>query len=113
MSSLEGKGRVWVFDSKLKNFGFLKPAKGSPYPAARSYQASTSTDYPHIHVTSPSGPPAGSVASALSKDPRSGSQDQTVSPLGVSSSGFDDHGTMLYMEAVLLQVELQMFRLST
>lgn len=94
MSPLEENGRVWVFDSRLNTFGFLDPAKGSPYPAARSYHASTATDHPLNHVTSPSGPPVGSVASDFSKNSRSGPRDQTVSPLGVSSSGFDDHGTM-------------------
>ena len=94
MTPLEENGRVWVYDTMLNKWSFLDPAKGSPYPSARSYHASTSTDHPLSQVTAPSGPPDGSVASAFSKAPPREKQDQTESSLGVSSSGSDDHGTL-------------------
>lgn len=94
MKPLEEAGRVWVFDTQLNSWSFLDPAKGSPVPASRSYHASTSTQHPMSQVTPPSGPPADSVASAFTKSPAVGTQDQTDSSLGVAGSGADDHGTI-------------------
>ena len=94
MKPLEEHGRVWVFDSKLNSWSFLDPVKDSPYPEARSYHTSTSTNHPLSSVTAPSGPPAGSVASKFTNVPTREPQDQTDSPLGVTASGLDDHGTI-------------------
>ena len=71
MKPLEENGRVWVFDTRLNQWTFLDPAKGSSIPASRSYHASAST----IH-------------------PVSDSKDHTEDPLGPQQSGFDDHGTL-------------------
>lgn len=87
-------GRVYVFDTKMNTWSYLDPAKGSGYPAARSYHASTSTEHPLSHVNVPNGPPDGSVASAFAKGPETKTQDQTESPFGVAGSGSDDHGTI-------------------
>ncbi|MCJ1367272.1 hypothetical protein MMC16_006404 [Acarospora aff. strigata] len=46
MTSSEEKGRVWVFDTKTNKWSYIDPAKGSPYPEARSYHASTSNEHP-------------------------------------------------------------------
>ncbi|KAL9639849.1 MAG: hypothetical protein Q9164_000669 [Protoblastenia rupestris] len=71
MQPLEENGRVWVFDTRLNQWSFLEPAKGSPFPAARSYHSSAST----VH---PLGAP----------------NDKTEDALGTALSGFDDHGTI-------------------
>lgn len=71
MAPLEEGGRVWVFDTKLNQWNALDPAKGSPFPQARSYHVSTST----LH-------------------PLAGRRDRTEDPLGDADSGFDDHGTV-------------------
>ena len=94
MTPLDENGRVWVFDSKLSAWSYLDPAKGSPCPEARSYHASASTEHPISSVAAPGGPPAGSVASAFTKNPTYDSQDHTESPLRVAESGLDDHGTL-------------------
>ena len=94
MTPLDEKGRVWVFDSKLNAWSYLDPAKASIFPKARSYHASASTEHPVSSVYAPSGPPAGSIASAFTKVPTYDSQDQTESPIGIAGSGLDDHGTL-------------------
>ena len=71
MQPLEENGRLWVFDTRLSQWSFLDPAKGSSFPIARSYHSSTSTVHP---LSEPS--------------------DQTKNPVGAASSGFDDHGTI-------------------
>ncbi|KAL9099652.1 MAG: hypothetical protein Q9163_004879 [Psora crenata] len=71
MQPLEENGRVWVFDTRLNQWSFLNPAHGSPFPAARSYHSSTSTDYPLSDHT-----------------------DQGMDPVDAASSGFADHGTI-------------------
>lgn len=93
MKPLEESGRVWVFDSRLNLWGFLDPARGSPYPQARSYHASTSTEHPLNHQEAHAGPPAGSVASAFTKEKPPETHD-TENPLGDTISGADDHGTL-------------------
>ncbi|KAL9129107.1 MAG: hypothetical protein Q9217_002350 [Psora testacea] len=70
MQPVEENGRVWVFDTRLNQWSFLDPAKGSPFPAARSYHSSTSTVHPLSGIN---GQPKDSVGTA---------------------SGFDDHGTI-------------------
>lgn len=72
MKPLEENGRVWVFDTKLNQWSYLDPAKGSPYPAARSYHSSASTAHPLSFSTN----------------------DQTENAMGAAQSGFDDHGTV-------------------
>lgn len=94
MKPLEEKGRVYVYDTKLNNWSFLDPVKGSPYPEARSYHAATSTAHPLNSFATPSGPPAGSVASAFTEESTNEPQDHTESTLGVAASGSDDHGTV-------------------
>jgi len=94
MKPLEDSGRVWVFDTKMNQWSFLDPASGSPYPDARSYHASTSTEHPLNQREAQNGPPAGSVASAFTKDNPIETQDHTENPLGEAGSGADDHGTM-------------------
>ncbi len=94
MEALEERGRIWVYDTKLNRWTFLDPIHGSPYPDARSYHASTSTEHPLSSVVIPIGPPAGSVSSTFTKEVSKKSQDQTESPLGVAASGLDDHGTV-------------------
>ena len=71
MQPLDENGRVWVFDTRLNQWTFLSPAKGSPYPDARSYHASASTEHP---LSSPN--------------------DQTEDSVNTAKSGFDDHGTV-------------------
>ena len=71
MQPIEESGRVWVFDTRMNQWSFLDPKKGSMFPAARSYHSSTSTTHPV-----------------------SGAKDHTENPLGGTSSGFDDHGTI-------------------
>ena len=46
MAPLEENGRVWVFDVMTKQWTFLDPPKGSPFPASRSYHACTATGHP-------------------------------------------------------------------
>ena len=90
MKPLEENGRVWVFDTKTNQWSFLDPAKGTPYPAARSYHASTSTDHPinTFHEKTVQDPPPFNVVQEQIKT------DQTVKPIGTTASGFDDHGTI-------------------
>ena len=94
MKPLEENGRVHVYDTKMNTWSFLDSVAGSPFPAARSYHASTSTEHPVNSIAAPSGPPAGSVASAFTKEQSSGPHDHTEAPFGVTASGFDDHGTI-------------------
>ncbi|CAF9921351.1 hypothetical protein IMSHALPRED_005159 [Imshaugia aleurites] len=91
MKPLEEKGRVWVFDTKMNQWSYLDPAEGSPYPAARSYHASTSTDHPltTFHENSVQDPPPFNAAQDQGKN------DQTVNSFGTTASGFDDHGTII------------------
>jgi len=105
MKPLEERGRVWVFDTKRNQWSSLDPAKGSPFPASRSYHASTSTEYPMSQIAAPTWPPADSMASPFTKSPRNDPQHQTESPLGIAGSSSDDLGTMLYMEGVRLPGE--------
>lgn len=90
MKPLEENGRVWVFDTKMKQWSYLDPAKGTPYPAARSYHASTSTEHPvsTFQEKTVQDPPSFNAAQDQSK------RDKTVDPLGGTGSGFDDHGTV-------------------
>ena len=90
MKPLEENGRVWVFDTKMKQWSYLDPAKGSPYPAARSYHASTSTEHPvnTIHEKTVQDPPSFNAAQDQTE------HHKTVNPLGTTDSGFDDHGTI-------------------
>lgn len=90
MKPLEENGRVWVFDTKMNQWSYLDPAKGSPYPAARSYHASTSTEHPvsTLRENAVQDPPPFNAARHQTKN------DQTVNPLGTTASGFDDHGTI-------------------
>lgn len=91
MEPLEENGRVWVFDSKMNQWSFLDPIKGSPYPAARSYHASASTVYPlSIPKVISQMPQFASAA----EHPVDSTQDETENPLGTLGSGFDDHGTL-------------------
>ena len=46
MKPLEENGRVWVFDIMIKQWSFLDPPEGSPFPAARSYHAAAATEHP-------------------------------------------------------------------
>ncbi|KAK4695625.1 hypothetical protein P7C71_g2155, partial [Lecanoromycetidae sp. Uapishka_2] len=94
MKPLEESGRVWVFDSKLNVWSFLDPARGSPSPESRSYHASTSTEHPLNQRELQNAPPAGSVASAFTKDNPNETKDYTENPLGETGSGADDHGTL-------------------
>lgn len=71
MKALEEKGRVWVFDTRMNQWSFLDPIGDTPYPASRSYHASTST----VH-------------------PLSAPIDQTGETKIASNTGFDDHGTV-------------------
>ena len=71
MAALEEKGRVWVFDTSMNQWSFLDPMQNTPYPASRSYHASTST----VH-------------------PLSGPIDPNAETISASISGFDDHGTV-------------------
>lgn len=90
MKPLEENGRVWVFDTKTNQWSHLDPAKGSPYPAARSYHASTSTEHPlsiFQEKTVPEPAPFDAAQVQIEKD-------QTANPLGSTASGFDDHGTV-------------------
>ncbi len=50
MTPLAEHGRVWVFDAVSKQWTFLDPAEGSPYPEPRSYHASAATAYP-LHTS--------------------------------------------------------------
>ena len=81
MKPLEENGRVWVFDTKMNQWSYLDPAKDSPYPAARSYHASTSTEHP-VNT---------SQEKAVQEETKI---DQIVNTLGTTTSGFDDHGTI-------------------
>ena len=90
MKPLEENGRVWVFDTTMNQWSYLDPAKGSPYPAARSYHASTSTEHPvstFQEKAVPDPPPFNAAQEQTKKD-------QTVDPSGTTASGFDDHGTI-------------------
>lgn len=91
MKPLEENGRVWVFDTKTNQWSYIDPAKGSPYPAARSYHASTSTEHPvsTFEEKTVQDPPPFNAAHEQTKN------DQTVMPLGTTASGFDDHGTIV------------------
>ena len=90
MKPLEENGRVWVYDTKMNQWSHLDPAKGSPYPAARSYHASTSTEHPvsTFQERAVEDPPPFDAAQEQTKS------DQTMNPLGTTASGFDDHGTI-------------------
>ena len=90
MKPLEENGRVWVFDTKTNQWSYLDPTKGTPYPAARSYHSSTSTDHPisTFQERTVQDPPPFNVAQEQIKT------DQTVKPVGTTASGFDDHGTV-------------------
>ncbi|CAD6574898.1 MAG: hypothetical protein ASARMPRED_006970 [Alectoria sarmentosa] len=90
MTPLEENGRLWVFDTKMNQWSYLDPAKGSPYPAARSYHASVSTEHPvnTLQEHTVPDPPPFNAAQERSK------ADQTANPLGTTASGFDDHGTI-------------------
>ncbi len=91
MKPLEENGRVWVFDTRMNQWSYLDPAKGSPYPTARSYHASTSTENPvNIFQERTVQDPA-----PLNAAQEQTINDQTVGPLGTTASGFDDHGTIL------------------
>lgn len=90
MKPLEENGRVWVFDSKMNQWSYLDPAKGSPYPAARSYHASTSTEHPASTFHEKTVQDPAPFNAAHDQIPT----DQTVSPMGTIDSGFDDHGTI-------------------
>lgn len=61
MTPLEEKGRVWVFDTKMRHWSYLDPVKGSPYPEARSYHASVGNEHPlprkNDHTENPVGSP--------------------------------------------------------
>ena len=50
MVPLAENGRVWVFDTVSKEWTFLEPTKGCPYPEPRSYHASAATAYP-LHTS--------------------------------------------------------------
>ena len=50
MQPLEENGRLWVFDTKSGQWSYVDPIPGSPHPLARSYHASTATDYPRARV---------------------------------------------------------------
>ena len=91
MKPLEENGRVWVFDTKMNQWTYLDPAKGSPCPAARSYHASTSTEHPvsTFQETTVQDLPQSDAAKEQTQT------DQTVNPVGTIASGFDDHGTIL------------------
>ena len=71
MIPLEEQGRVWVFDTRLNQWTFLDPVKGSAFPQPRSYHAAASTIHP-VNTTI-------------------GQQGSTA---GESQTGFDDHGTL-------------------
>ena len=94
MTPLEENGRVWVYNTKLNDWSFLDPAKGSPYPTARSYHASASTEHPLSPINSLSGTPGSSAASEFAGNPPREKEDHTESPLGTAGSGSDDHGTI-------------------
>ena len=91
MKPLEENGRVWVFDTKMNQWSHLDPAKSSPYPAARSYHTSTSTEHPlsTFQEKTVQDPPPFDAAQDRTKN------DQTMNPLGTTASGFDDHGTLI------------------
>ena len=91
MKPLEENGGVWVFNTKLNQWSYLDPVKGSPYPAARSYHASTSTEHPvsTSREKAVQDPPPFNATEDQTKI------DQTLNPLGTSASGFDDHGTII------------------
>ncbi|MCJ1331714.1 hypothetical protein MMC10_008406 [Thelotrema lepadinum] len=46
MKPLDEVGRVWVFDTERKVWGYLDPGKGSPVPEGRSYHAATASEHP-------------------------------------------------------------------
>ena len=91
MKPLEETGRIWVFDTQMNQWSYLDPVKGSPYPFARSYHASTSTEHPLSTFNEQSGrnPPPFNAAQGQTRN------DQTVNCLGTTASGFDDYGTII------------------
>lgn len=91
MKPLEENGRVWVFDTKLSQWSYLDPAQDSPYPAARSYHASTSTEQPvsNFQEKTVQDPPPFDAAQEPVK------RDHSLNALGTTASGFDDHGTIV------------------
>jgi hypothetical protein len=46
MKPLEENGRVWIFDTRTDSWSYLDPAKGTPYPTARSYHSSVAIEKP-------------------------------------------------------------------
>ena len=44
MQPLDEHGRIWVFHTNVRKWSHIDPMKDRPYPAARSYHASTSND---------------------------------------------------------------------
>ncbi|KAL2047704.1 hypothetical protein N7G274_000746 [Stereocaulon virgatum] len=94
MKPLEENGRVWIFDTKMNQWSYLDPVAGSPYPDARSYHTSTSTEHPLRQPQVPTGAPLGSLASAFTTDPTSVKTDYPEKPLGTPGSGSDDQGTL-------------------
>ncbi|KAI9793233.1 MAG: hypothetical protein M1816_000654 [Peltula sp. TS41687] len=46
MKAIEERGRVWVFLSKEAKWGYLDPMPETPFPCARSYHASASSEQP-------------------------------------------------------------------
>lgn len=75
----------------MNQWSYLDPAKGSSYPAARSYHASTSTEHPvntFQERTVQDPPPFDPAQEQIIID-------QTVNPIGTTASGFDDHGTIV------------------
>lgn len=69
MQPLDEEGRLWVFDTKLMDWNFLDPRKGSSYPEARSYHASTATQGPsngeHDQAKAPSAPRAPNTSGTI------------------------------------------------
>ncbi|KAI0479738.1 hypothetical protein F4859DRAFT_513238 [Xylaria cf. heliscus] len=45
-STLDERGRVWVFETKTHTWTYLDPHHSSPIPPARSYHAATASDKP-------------------------------------------------------------------
>lgn len=90
MKPLEENGRVWVFDTKMNQWSYLDPAQGSPYPASRSYHASTSTEHP-MSAFQEKTVQDSTPFNAAQEETKT---DQTVNPLGTTASWLDDHGTI-------------------